>query len=108
MIKPLFTLGESLPNLVDELTVLLDREGEPELAKQLWGLPLIDRCRCGDDFCATIYTAARSDRKCGFRGNIALHPEEGSLILDLPDQRIVCIEILYRDEIREKVLTFLP
>ena len=102
------TLGESLPNLVDELTVLLEREGEPELARQVSNLPLLDRCRCGDSFCATIYTAAKSDREYGIHRNIALHPEAGHLILDLRDRRIICIEILYRDEIRERVLKLLP
>jgi hypothetical protein len=102
------TLGESLPTLVDEVASLLRQEGEPELAKQVGGLPLVDRCRCGDDFCATIYTAASADRKYGVHRNIALHPQAGFLILDLRDQRMVCIEILYRPEIREQVLKLMP
>jgi hypothetical protein len=40
--------------------------------------------------------------------NVELEPAEGYFILDLVDRRIVCIEVLYRQEIRDEVLRVLP
>jgi len=40
--------------------------------------------------------------------NVALDPKKGMLILDILEERIVGIEILYRDEIRERLLELLP
>ena len=48
-------LGQVLPTLVTELEKLLRAAGDSELADQVSDLPLVARCRCGDDFCATLY-----------------------------------------------------
>jgi hypothetical protein len=45
-----------MPALVTELEQLLQEEGEPALSAQVCGLHIVERCRCGDDFCATFYT----------------------------------------------------
>lgn len=50
-----FALLDVLPQFVTELEQLL-KHNEPVLAAQVRGLSIIDRCRCGDDFCATFYT----------------------------------------------------
>ena len=49
-------LAAVLPEFASELRQLLDEQGEPELAAQVTELTILDRCRCGDDFCATVYT----------------------------------------------------
>ena len=49
-------LRETLPLLAEELERLLRNEGELQLAEQVSGLQIVDRCRCGDDFCASFYT----------------------------------------------------
>jgi hypothetical protein len=51
-------LSELLPSFADELERLLRQEGREGLASQVAGLEVIDRCRCGDEFCATFTTAA--------------------------------------------------
>lgn len=49
-------LRDHLPNLTRELTRLLSEVGESDLATSVADLLILDRCRCGADFCASIYT----------------------------------------------------
>jgi hypothetical protein len=46
---------EMFPALSTELERLLAERGEPGLAAQVTKLSVIERCRCGDDFCGTFY-----------------------------------------------------
>ena len=104
-----FRLAEEFPELVSELKDLLEREGETELAGSVVALTVVDRCRCGDDFCATMYTVPRPRGAWGEgHRNVALDPETGFLILDVQHERIVEIEVLYRDEVRRRLLKLMP
>lgn len=58
-------LQDGLPDLADELTALLSSQHEGALAEQVPLLRLTDRCRCGDDFCATLYTAPKPEGAYG-------------------------------------------
>jgi hypothetical protein len=40
-------LGETLPELADELAALLRQKRRPDLADQAPYLSIVDRCRCG-------------------------------------------------------------
>ena len=98
-----------LPELAAELINLLEADGAHDLASQVQDLPLVDRCRCGDSFCASFFTAPLPRGAWGpGHENVPLDPEHGWFILDLVDRKIVCIEILYRDEIRNQLLALLP
>jgi hypothetical protein len=100
-----------MPELASELETLLKNEGQPELASQVRELRLVDRCRCGDDFCATLYSRPRpagSWQSLGQHQNLTLDPDRGMIILDLLDGRIVCVEVLDRAEVRERLLQVLP
>ena len=102
-------LQETLPDLADELTVLLRNRNERDLAEQIPHLRLVDRCRCGDDFCATLYTAPRPKGAYGpTHESLPLNLSSGQLILDLVHGKIVCIEILFRDDLRKRVLELFP
>jgi len=102
-------LQEALPELADEVATLLAQDEELDLAEQVPLLRLIDRCRCGDYFCATVYTAARPKGAWGpSHENITLDPSEGMIILDVVDRKITCIEVLDRKDIRERLLRVLP
>ena len=69
----------------------------------------MDRCRCGDDFCATFYTAPKPRGAWGAKHEtISLDAENGYLNVDVNNGKIVCVEVLYRDEIRNKLLRLLP
>lgn len=77
-------LADTLPTLAAELRRLLEEQGESELAAQVPGLMILDRCRCGDDFCATIYTRPKPKGSFGpGHRNVALTPDKGMLILDV-------------------------
>ena len=102
-------LTDTLPALAAELRQLLTENGEIKLAEQVPGLMILDRCRCGDDFCATFYTQPKPNGAYGpGHRNVALAPEEGMLILDVVGQEIACVEVLYRNEIRQKLQAALP
>jgi hypothetical protein len=103
------TLAHALPSLTQELRTLLIEAEEFEPAAQVLGLQIMDRCRCGDDFCATFYTQPKPGGSYGSgHRNVALTPEKGCLILDVVDGQIVCVEILYRDDIRKALLAVVP
>jgi hypothetical protein len=95
---PLIT---TLPSLAIELEELLVEIGESESAAQVASLQIVDRCRCGDDFRATFYTQPMPIVSYGpNHRNVLLIPQKGWLILDVVDDRIMCVEVLYRDEVK--------
>ena len=97
-------LIESLPELSRELTELLITAREPGLAAQIDDLEIVAKCSCTDEFCASFYTAPKPVGSYGPKHrNLELAPEKGMIILDLVDDRIVHVEVLYRDEVRSKL-----
>lgn len=100
---------EALPEFAAELRELLNWNCELELAAQIEALPLVDRCRCGQDSCATFYTAPKPDGAYGpGHSNVQLAPEVGMIILDLVDGKICCIEVLDRPDVQEGLTAILP
>lgn len=105
----IFTLAQELPELSVELQKLLKEAGEPALAASVPQLPIVDRCRCGDDFCATFYVQAKPEGVWGTEHeSIPLDPEQGMIIVDVLKNRIACIEVLDRDAVRQKLLALFP
>ena len=102
------TLRDSLPELAAELEALLRSDSESELASQVHSLEIVDRCRCDSPSCATIYNVPKPKGAwLGNHRNILLDTE-GLTVLDIVDERIVCIEMLDRDRITQQVHTLLP
>jgi hypothetical protein len=98
-------LREVLSGLASELEALLRSDDESELASQIASLTVVDRCRCDVDSCATIFTVPKPEGAWGpTHRNIVLDVPEGMTVLDVLDEKIVCIEILDRDEITSQVL----
>ncbi|MFE5049996.1 hypothetical protein ACFRAI_27170 [Streptomyces sp. NPDC056637] len=89
-------IRDVFPDLIAELTALLEDEGERELAICAWDLRLVDECGCGDDFCQSIRTADHPQGQPYGPGHrcVPLLPSKGMLILDVVDGRIMYIEIL--------------
>jgi hypothetical protein len=104
MKQPLFK--DAFPALAGELAELLQSEGQTDLVGQVALLRICDRCRCGDDFCGTFYTVPKPKGAFG-RGHETV-PLSASLILDLVDRRIVCVEVLDRGEVRRRLLELFP
>jgi hypothetical protein len=103
------SLADTLPAFAAELHQLLIEQGEPDLAAQVPGLAILDRCRCGDDICATFYTQPKPNG--GFdpgHRNVRLMPNEGMLILDVVAGEIACVEVLDREDVRQKLQAALP
>ncbi len=97
------------PELVSELQRLLAEEGEHDLAAQVETILIVDRCRCGDHFCATFYAVPRPGGPWGAgHRTIALSPEKGYLNVDVLGPKIVEVEILYRDDLKAKIHAAMP
>ncbi|MGA8676838.1 MAG: hypothetical protein WB621_16605 [Candidatus Acidiferrales bacterium] len=95
-------LAAVLPEFAAELRQLLTEQGEAELAAQVSGLMIFDRCRCGDDFCGTFYTQPKPDGSFGpGHRNVALTTGQGMLILDVVAGEIACVEVLDRKDVRQ-------
>jgi hypothetical protein len=102
-------LREAFPNFARELQHLLRQTGRPNLAEQVEALPIVDRCRCSDSFCGTFYTSPKPNGSYGpEHENVALEPDNGMVILDVVENQIRCVEVLYRDEIRSRLQSILP
>jgi len=102
-------LIEKLPELASEIEELLLEKGETALAAQVQELTLVDRCRCEDDFCGTFYALPKPDGAYGTgHRNVPLEPRQGMLVLDILADKIAAVEVLYRDDVRRKLLIEFP
>jgi hypothetical protein len=102
-------LAESLPEFSRELTELLIAAGYPALAAQVDRLEIVAKCDCNDDFCATFYTARKPFGRYGQdRRTLEVQPKEGMILLDVIGETIIEIEVLYRDDVRSKLLSLEP
>ncbi len=94
-------VSELFPSFSEELGALLREAGQSDLARQIPGLELVDRCRCAESFCATFYTVERPQGAWkGDHENLLLGPDRGMLIVDVVDGRIACVEILDRPDFK--------
>ncbi|WP_227996685.1 hypothetical protein [Glycomyces albidus] len=91
-------LREVYPDLVDELARLLEDEGERYLSIAVRDLRIVAECGCADDFCQSVRTAPHPPGEPYGPGhrNVMLDPDEGMLVLDVLNERIVYVEILFR------------
>ena len=102
-------LREILPSLAVELEELLNHHPEADLADQVSQLAVVDRCRCGDEFCSSFYTQPkpegnyRRDHRC-----VELDAAEGMLLVYVVEGKIVHVEILNRGGVRRNLLAALP
>jgi hypothetical protein len=103
------SLNQLLPGVAHRIARTLRTRGEFELAATVPQLNVVDRCRCGDDFCAMVYTAPPPRHAWGpGHRNLQVEATQGMVILDIVDDRITAVEILYQPEARERVLAAFP
>src|ERR1039457_5099449 len=105
---PLFRLSAALPEFAAETHRILLRCGETALADQVDDLWIYDRCRCGMEDCATVYTAAETAPGPGQRGVGGGFEDTGYLLIDVADDRSVCIEMLGSLELTKALTKLLP
>lgn len=105
-------VAEFFPELAAEIEELLRAQHREALANQVPGLRIVERCHCGDDFCATVYTVPKPKGAWRIHDanyeNFKLDSERGTLILTVLHNKIAQIEILDRDEIRKKLNEIIP
>ncbi len=102
-------LADTLPTLSAELAELLSKKGRPDLAAQVSSLKIVDRCRCEDDFCSSFYTQPKPEGSYGANlRTIPLESSAGMLIIDVVDDKIMFVEVLYDDANRRQLLAALP
>jgi len=94
-------LLDLLPAFAAELEHALRADGEDALAEQVDSLLVESLCGCDDDFCSSFYAGARPDGAWGpsLRSVTPTVPT-GMVILDVVDDRIRYVEVLYRDDVK--------
>jgi hypothetical protein len=102
-------LKDALPEFALELEELLHSSGEPQLAEQISSLQVIRRCDCEDDFCSSFYTQYEpSVRPYPNAHCVELESKKGMIILDVVVGEIAHVEVLFRDDVREKIRALFP
>ena len=100
-----FLLKDILPDFSKELVLLLNHKNESILAKQIDKLEIKSICNCKEDFCSTFFTSDLKDDLKNFAQTVDLSPENGIVNVDVIDNKIVSIEVLYREEIKNKLIS---
>lgn len=90
-------LTDAIPAFAAELRQLLQAQDEPELAAQVPGSTISDRCRCGDDFRAMFRTKPEREGGFGFGSAAKVKGEKnrGYSEPTFPGQFLVVLELLY-------------
>ena len=102
-------LNQALPAFARELELHLSEQGELKLASQVSTLEIIDRCRCGDDFCSSFYTQPKPEGAYGpDHRSFDLDAAEGMVILDVLSGLIAKVEVLNRDDVRKPLIAAFP
>lgn len=102
-------VADLFPMFLTELTALLVREGRSDLADQLARLPVLDRCRCGEENCAHFYTAPKPNGSYGAgHESLMLPAERGLVVLDLVGGSVVAVEVLDRPDVKTPLDRYLP
>jgi hypothetical protein len=97
-------LKELFPDLVEEIRDLLKAEDRTELISSLETARVVDKCRCKDDFCSSIYTAAKPTGSWGpDHETVPLEPKQGMINLDVVAGKIVYVEVIDRPDIHKLV-----
>ena len=91
-----------MPVFAEELNETLLRQGEPDLAVQNSDLAIYGRCSCKQADCATFYTAPKPEAAYPpSHFNVEAETATGMVILDVVDGRIVCVEVLHRQDVKQ-------
>ena len=102
-------LAHIAPAFAEELAALLRADGELALAEQVLTAEVVDRCRCGEDWCASFYTAARPLGGYGpALESLDLEPSVGSAVLDVVAGRLMHVEVLHHAAFRRALDAAIP
>lgn len=91
-----------VPELAAEIERELRASGDDELAGQVAGLRMTKSCGCGDDFCASFYTAP-IPKGPSARKRVGVPLPNHHLIIHVLEGEIIEVEVLFRDDLRPKI-----
>ena len=95
-------LIEEMPNLAMEIEAGLTEINEELLSKSVKELKIIGRCKCGDKNCGTFYTLEK-EKWLGKGLHQVIPTVENLYAIDVFNNKIVCIEILDRKDVTNKL-----
>jgi hypothetical protein len=102
-------LSHIAPAFAEELAALLRAEGELALAEQVLTAEVVDRCRCGEEWCASFYTAPRPlGAYDPALESIDLEPSVGGAVLDVVAGRLMHVEVLHHAAFRRALDAAVP
>lgn len=95
-------LTDRWPVLAGQLRAALIADDERELVGQVDELPVVEMCACGEDYCQSFCTQPPPEGSYPYDENRARNVVlskpgwAGYLILDVVDDQIAFVEVLYR------------
>jgi len=96
------------PEFAHEIQRSLEADGLLKLAAQVGGLEIVDLCDCDQSNCSTFYTLPKPDGAYGpTHENVVIDSKTGLVVLDVVDQKIACIEVLDRADVKESLRNIL-
>lgn len=105
----ILSVSDLLPEFAAELKALLARTDRVDLAERIDRLPILERCRCGDDDCAHFYTAPKPvGAYSPGHVNVPVPTESGLVVLDIFAGTVVAIEVLDRPDVKRILDEYLP
>lgn len=105
------TIRSVFPEFAHELADLVAASERPDLASQVAGLSIVDRCHCGQSDCAHFYTAPRPKGAYGpghYNVRLPAATGTGLIVLDVVRDQIVGVEVLGRSDVKRPLDRFLP
>jgi hypothetical protein len=100
--KSMPLLRDVTPELAAELVTQLERQSEAAPARQVGTLRVLDHAASGK--AVAIYTAPAPDAAYGpTHRNVHFDVRKGMVILDVVGERIACVEVLGRGDVRARL-----
>lgn len=96
-----------MPFLAEEISEALTNMGQRHLASSIQDLEILERCDCDNSGCAAFYTA----EKHTWSGQKIKHLSpnvKGLFSIDVCQNKIVFVEMMGRQDVRERLLAVHP
>ena len=101
-------LRQALPDVYQELEQGLQKAGRVELAASLESLELVDRCRCGDGFCATFFTQPKDSWPPPAELEHIVVEAPKLFCVTVASGKVAKAEYLWRPSLRQRLLELKP
>ncbi len=98
-------VGAVLPELAARMESALRAQGEERVADQVAGLRITAVCRCDQEYCGSFHTARRPMKRWMLHGRQVTLTDDGpgEVALDVVRGEIAYVEVLFVDNVRERL-----